>query len=181
MSCLPSTSCYLPPALVRRHPGRSTHAWRATHTGRRKLHACRRRARGWASRRETRRKTLWKRWHSWWHTYKMLEQFFEESLSDCSPGGALGIPGGGLNPGGRPCGRGGMPIACKLQSPMIVSSIVLFSTYQQGSQAAYHPEASGSQAGDQQEGPCHRAVQSQAARCSTSGCSQIVPPPRMNL
>jgi hypothetical protein len=39
-------------------------------------------------------------------------------------------------------------------------------TYQQGSQAACHPEASGNQAEGQQVASCLRAVQSQAARCS---------------
>jgi hypothetical protein len=31
------------------------------------------------------------------------------SLRSFLPGGKLGMPGGGANPGGRPCGRGGMP------------------------------------------------------------------------
>lgn len=96
------------------------------------------------------------------------------------PGGNAGMPGGGANPGGRPCGSGGMPTA-RVSLECSTSIYLSKYTHQQGNQAAFHPEASGIRVEDQQEASCLQAGQTRAARCSTWGCSQIVPRPHMSL
>jgi hypothetical protein len=59
---------HLPSSLVRRHTRWTTHTG-GSHAWRRELHTTRRGASRWALRRESRRKALWKRRHTWRHTF----------------------------------------------------------------------------------------------------------------
>jgi hypothetical protein len=134
---------HLSSSLVRHagHPRWATHT-RRSHTWWRELHTARRGASRWALRRESRRKALWKRRHTWRHTFKRSQL---ANFSRIARFGGTYLKGNLTYQAAEQSlveGLEGAAAYLDRVSTRVPATFTWYnSTYQQGIRAAYHPEA----------------------------------------